>query len=140
MLEVEENDFHAFHHLPAVFLLTPIIFFNNHWGLCASFFTTAALINHPIPSKTNHHLIETIMVLILDNSSPADIVIVMPKPDATILARDEFSYSNLYSFDYDATADGATSTSVASKPPMQGSSSDESVSCLEIWLLLVLSA
>mmetsp|Transcript_13309 Transcript_13309/g.22714 ORF Transcript_13309/g.22714 Transcript_13309/m.22714 type:complete len:427 (-) Transcript_13309:113-1393(-) len=68
------------------------------------------------------------MVMILDNSSPADIVIVMPKPDAVILSRDEFSYSNLYSFDYDGvagSATGATSTSVESTPPMQGNSSDD---------------
>jgi len=66
--------------------------------------------------------------MILDNSSPADIVIVMPKPDAVILSRDEFSYSNLYSFDYDGvagSATGATSTSVESTPPMQGNSSDD---------------
>jgi len=73
------------------------------------------------------------MVMILDNSSPADIVIVMPKPDAVILSRDEFSYSNLYSFDYDGvagSATGATSTSVESTPPMQGiGSDDKSVSC-----------
>ena len=73
------------------------------------------------------------MVMILDNSSPADIVIVMPKPDAIILSRDEFSYSNLYSFDYDGvagSATGATSTSVESTPPMQGNGSDDkSVSC-----------
>mmetsp|Transcript_4797 Transcript_4797/g.7254 ORF Transcript_4797/g.7254 Transcript_4797/m.7254 type:complete len:425 (-) Transcript_4797:133-1407(-) len=68
------------------------------------------------------------MVMILDNSSPADIVIVMPKPDAVILSRDEFSYSNLYSFDYDGvagSATGATSTSVESTPPMQGNGSDD---------------
>ena len=74
------------------------------------------------------------MVMILDNSSPADIPIVMPKPDAVILSRDEFSYSNLYSFDYDGVAGGAagvTSTSVESSPPMQGNSSgDKSVSFL----------
>ncbi|KAK1734282.1 putative catechol O-methyltransferase [Skeletonema marinoi] len=66
--------------------------------------------------------------MILDNSSPADIVIVMPKPDAVILSRDEFSYSNLYSFDYDGvagSATGATSTSVESTPSMQGNSSDD---------------
>jgi len=66
--------------------------------------------------------------MILDNSSPADIVIVMPKPDAVILSRDEFSYSNLYSFDYDGvagSATGATSTSVESTPPMQGNGSDD---------------
>ena len=50
------------------------------------------------------------MVMILDNSSPADIPIVMPKPDAVILSRDEFSYSNLYSFDYDGASGGITST------------------------------
>jgi len=68
------------------------------------------------------------MVMILDNSSPADIVIVMPKPDAVILSRDEFSYSNLYSFDYDGvagSATGVTSTSVESTPSMQGNSSDD---------------
>ena len=66
--------------------------------------------------------------MILDNSSPADIVIVMPKPDAVILSRDEFSYSNLYSFDYDGvagSATGVTSTSVESTPSMQGNSSDD---------------
>jgi len=66
--------------------------------------------------------------MILDNSSPADIVIVMPKPDAVILSRDEFSYSNLYSFDYDGvagSATGATSASVESTPPMQGIGSDD---------------
>lgn len=68
------------------------------------------------------------MVLILDNSSPADIVIVMPKPDATVLAREEFSYSNLYSYDHDGNTDGATSTSVVSDPLLQGSSCVESVS------------
>ncbi|KAL7431698.1 hypothetical protein ACHAXM_002839 [Skeletonema potamos] len=66
------------------------------------------------------------MVLILDNSSPADIVIVMPKPDATVLAREEFSYSNLYSYDHDGNTDGATSTSVVSDPLLQGSSCVES--------------
>lgn len=69
------------------------------------------------------------MVMILDNSSPADIPIVMPKPDAVILSRDEFSYSNLYSFDYDGASGGITSTSAESPPPMQGNSSgDEWVS------------
>eukprot|EP00577_Skeletonema_sp_RCC1716_P012404 CAMPEP_0113415882 /NCGR_PEP_ID=MMETSP0013_2-20120614/24815_1 /TAXON_ID=2843 ORGANISM="Skeletonema costatum, Strain 1716" /NCGR_SAMPLE_ID=MMETSP0013_2 /ASSEMBLY_ACC=CAM_ASM_000158 /LENGTH=406 /DNA_ID=CAMNT_0000302891 /DNA_START=1 /DNA_END=1221 /DNA_ORIENTATION=+ /assembly_acc=CAM_ASM_000158 len=52
----------------------------------------------------------------------------MPKPDAVILSRDEFSYSNLYSFDYDGvagSATGVTSTSVESTPSMQGNSSDD---------------
>ncbi len=52
------------------------------------------------------------MVVILDNSS-ADIAIVMPKPD---LSRDEFSYSNLYCFDYDGAASGVTGSSVESSP------------------------
>ena len=79
------------------------------------------------------------MVMILDNSSPlADIPIVMPKPDGELLSRDEFSYSNLYSFDYDvvagsAAASGVTSASVKSSlPPKGNASGDEnnSVSCL----------
>jgi len=63
--------------------------------------------------------------MILDNSSPADIPIVMPKPDAVILSRDEFSYSNLYSFDYDGASGGITSTSAESPPPMQDNSSGD---------------
>ncbi len=68
------------------------------------------------------------MVLILDNSS-ADIAIVMPKPDLT---KDQFSYSNLYSFDYDGAAAGVTGASVeSSTSSMSGNagSDDDSVSC-----------
>ncbi len=67
------------------------------------------------------------MVLILDNSS-ADIAIVMPKPD---LSRDEFSYSNLYCFDYDGAAAGVTGASVESSPlTVSGNGGDDnSVSC-----------
>ena len=67
------------------------------------------------------------MVLILDNSS-ADIAIVMPKPDLT---KDQFSYSNLYSFDYDGAAAGVNGASVeSSTSSMSGhaGSDDDSVS------------
>ena len=66
------------------------------------------------------------MVLILDNSS-ADIAIVMPKPDLT---KDQFSYSNLYSFDYDGAAAGVNGASVeSSTSSMSGhaGSDDDSV-------------
>ena len=42
-----------------------------------------------------------VSILANDSLSSADIVIVAPKPDASLLSRDEFSYSNLYTFDFD---------------------------------------
>ena len=71
------------------------------------------------------------MVTILDNSNnSADIVIVMPKPDA--LSRDEFSYSNLYSFDYydgiTGSSAGVTSSITAGCEPTEESSSEKLVS------------
>lgn len=44
-----------------------------------------------------------VSILANDSLSSADIVIVAPKPDASLLSRDEFSYSNLYTFDFDPT-------------------------------------
>ena len=76
------------------------------------------------------------MVMILDNSSPADIPIVMPKPDGELLSRDEFSYSNLYSFDYDvvagSAASGVTSTSVKSSLPPKGNASGDNNNSVSI--------
>ena len=68
--------------------------------------------------------------MILDNSSPlADIPIVMPKPDGELLSRDEFSYSNLYSFDYDvvagSAAGGVTNASMKSSLPPKGNASGD---------------
>ena len=44
-----------------------------------------------------------VSILANDSLSSAEIVIVAPKPDASLLSRDEFSYSNLYTFDFDPT-------------------------------------
>lgn len=54
-----------------------------------------------------------VMVSILanDSLSSADIVIVAPKPDASLLSRDEFSYSNLYTFDFDPSMGVVTTSS-----------------------------
>jgi hypothetical protein len=80
------------------------------------------------------------MVMILDNSFSADIPIVMPKPDGELLSRDEFSYSNLYSFDYDvvagsAAASGVSSASVKSSLPPKGNASGDNNSVSMIGLV-----
>lgn len=49
------------------------------------------------------HMPAMVSILANDSLSSADIVIVAPKPDASLLSRDEFSYSNLYTFDFDPT-------------------------------------
>ena len=73
------------------------------------------------------------MVMILDNSS-ADIAIVMPKPD---LSREEFSYSNLYCFDYnDGATAGVTGASVESSAiSVSGNGGDDKLVSFKIWTL-----